>query len=56
VNILNKQPTRGGLPAWELGKELTTPHREKEKNSLLRNFTQGFGNYQLLKKDSAPWS
>jgi hypothetical protein len=23
------QPTRGGLPAWELGVGLTTPHRKK---------------------------
>jgi hypothetical protein len=24
------QPTRGGLPAWGLGEELTTPHRKNE--------------------------
>jgi glycine cleavage system aminomethyltransferase T len=31
ANILNKQsqPTRGGPPAWRLGKELTTPHHTK---------------------------
>jgi hypothetical protein len=29
ANILNKQPTRGGPPAWGLGVGLTTPHRKK---------------------------
>ena len=28
ANILNGQPTRDGLPAWELGELLTTLHRK----------------------------
>jgi hypothetical protein len=36
ANVLNKQPTRGGPPAWGLGVGLTTPHRRKI--SLLRKF------------------
>jgi hypothetical protein len=28
VNILNKESTRGGLPAWGLGEVLKTPHRK----------------------------
>jgi hypothetical protein len=29
ANILIKQPTRGGPPAWRLGEVLTTPHLQK---------------------------
>ena len=34
ANILNKQPTRGGPPAWGLGEVLTTPPC---KTFMLRN-------------------
>jgi hypothetical protein len=30
------QPTRDGPPVWVLGKKLTTPHRKKKKNKLVR--------------------
>jgi hypothetical protein len=29
LNKDNRQPTRGGPPAWGLGKGLTVPHRKK---------------------------
>jgi hypothetical protein len=37
------QPTRGGPPAWGLGRGLTTPHRKKKKRNMLRNVTKGLG-------------
>jgi hypothetical protein len=46
ANILNKQPTRGGPPAWWLGVGLTTPHC---KNFLLlRNVSKRVGPGPIL--------
>jgi hypothetical protein len=44
VIIMNKQSwtaDRGGLSAWVLGKQLTTPHHKN--SSFLQNVTQVFG-------------
>jgi hypothetical protein len=41
LNKLNRQPTRGGPPAWGLGEVLATPSRE---NIHVMNYSQ----YEML--------
>jgi hypothetical protein len=42
------KPTRSGPLAWGLDEGPTTPHREKQKASFLRNITQSLGKLALV--------